>query len=196
MLLVSQETYIPLAHSSVTHQFFKATCTLRTAQARLSASSDIDKGRSFDNDIEESNWPANKWTITKEGKFRWSGSFEKQEATMNALLGKKVKWTSPGGYSQTLETDGLELRSYPNNYSLTVKGNGYEEIKTQLQIMAKLFDKKTRKTSRIVWIKRQRAEQLKTIVSKKPYMKHRNSIYSVILDSIRDLEQRFLNKFD
>ena len=69
---------------------------------------------------------------------------------MNALLGKKVKWTSPGGYSQTLETDGLELRSYPNNYSLTVKGNGYEEIKTQLQIMAKLFDKKTRKTSRIV----------------------------------------------
>lgn len=135
--------------------------------------------------------------ITEKGKLRWEGSFENLESLMNELLEKQVKWSSPGGYCKLLETEGFEMRWYSNNYSLTIKGETSEEMKSQLRVMAKLVDKET-EASDVLFEENdsESGDNASNGMIKNNPTSHEAANYDKVLDSIRNLEQRFTNEIN
>ena len=142
-------------------------------------------------------------SITEKGKLRWTGSFENLEILMNELLETQTKWSSPGGHCKLLEMDTFEMRWYSNNYSLIIKGKQgeVEEINSRLRMMANLADKETELSNAFVSEGNDDREGngVNTASTKNSHIEinsHETSNYDKVLDSIRDLELRFVNKFD
>ena len=72
-------------------------------------------------------------TVSDKGKFKWSGTFENLEIMMNNVLEKQTVWNSSGGDCKKLELDDLCVRWYMKNKSLTINGEGSEDLKSQLR---------------------------------------------------------------
>ena len=70
--------------------------------------------------------------VSDKGKFKWSGTFENLEIMMNNILEKQTVWNSSGGDCKKLELDDLCVRWYMKNKSLTINGEGSEDLKSQL----------------------------------------------------------------
>ncbi|CAB4042312.1 Hypothetical predicted protein, partial [Paramuricea clavata] len=137
--------------------------------------------------------------ITEKGKLRLTGSFENLEILMNELLETQTKWSSPGGHCKLLEMDNFEMRWYSNNYSLIIKGeqDEVEEINSRLRIMANLADKETAFVSEGNGDRE--GDGVNTASTENSHIEinsHETSNYNKVLDSIRDLELCFVNKFD
>ena len=62
-----------------------------------------------------------------------SGTFENLEIMMNNILEKQTVWNSSGGDCKKLELDDLCVRWYMKNKSLTINGEGSEDLKSQLK---------------------------------------------------------------
>ena len=94
------------------------------------------------------------------------------------------------------------MRWYSNNFSLIVKGKNAEEMNTQLRIIANLANKETELSDTIVseensekegdCINTDNSSQKSQLV----VSPHETVNYDKVLDSIQDLEMRFVNKFD
>jgi hypothetical protein len=178
------------------------------AEGRLSVSSDAESifeentTRNVESERTKNINAAKYLGITEKGKLRWTGSFENLEILMNELLETQVKWKSPGGNCKLLEMDGFEMRWYSNNCSLTIKGEQSDEIKCQLRMIAKLADKEIELSDNLFSEENNNGEgngiNIDSSARNSPNETSSNeaSNHDKVLDSIRNLELRFANKFD
>jgi hypothetical protein len=77
-------------------------------------------------------------SVTDNGKLKWNASFESLKVLMNNLLEIQTTWTLPGGDCRQLEHGNSTLRWYSKSNSLTITGEGSEDLKSQLRMIINL----------------------------------------------------------
>ncbi len=77
-------------------------------------------------------------SVTDNGKLKWNASFESLKVLMNNLLEIQTTWTLPGGDCRQLEHGNSILRWYSKSNSLTITGEGSEDLKSQLRMIINL----------------------------------------------------------
>ena len=136
--------------------------------------------------------------VTDEGKLKWSGTFENLSILMDKLLNKQVQWTSPSGDCRRLKYENFVLRWYSKSKTLTITGEGSEDLKSQLRVIVNVNESETLPSENQHYIENDELDaeynNAKNVESK--ILVNQDDRAASVLGQMRRLEERFESKFE
>ena len=127
------------------------------------------------------------------GNLKWLGDFEALKTLFDQILNSQTTWSKPGGSCRKLELDNLSIRWYMGSQSLMIKGKDEDKIKDCLRNLvrdAPVHDDIINSSNVPIEILDDKSLMKQTVnISKSEEV-------SVLLDKVKEMEERFEVKFN